>query len=364
MSARKPLVSPSEAILEEASGWFIDFNEGEIDAGGRERFDQWLRRSPEHVRAYVEIAAAWQDSSRLIESRKKVELDSIIERARAEHNVISLGARPASPEVSSRGKRSSYGKGLLAAAAAVILIAVGLGIYVQRSTYGTVVGEQRSLTLEDGSTIELNARSRVRIRYSSDERLVELLEGQALFSVRKDASRPFVVDSDGSRVRAVGTQFDVYRKASGTTTVTVIEGRVAVAAPRAVSSAAEPRDAAQAGSARGPATTGEVLLVAGEQLTVAPRSSPRPVRVDVAVATAWTQRKLVFEETPLAEAVAEFNRYSNRRIVIDDPVLARFHIRGSFEATDPEPLLNFLRDRFAVRVIEQGEEIRISGGEK
>ncbi len=82
-------------------------------------------------------------------------------------------------------------------------------------TYATGIGEQRSIVLADGSTVDLNSRSKIRIRFSSERRGVELIEGQALFKVAKDHARPFVVDSDGTRVRAVGTQFDVYRKRRG-----------------------------------------------------------------------------------------------------------------------------------------------------
>ncbi len=98
--------------------------------------------------------------------------------------------------------------------------------------YSTDIGERRSITLADGSTVDLNARSKLRIEFSSAERRVELLDGQALFQVAKDKQRPFIVHSGDATVRAVGTQFDVYRKDSGTT-ITVLEGRVAVYLQRA-----------------------------------------------------------------------------------------------------------------------------------
>ena len=93
--------------------------------------------------------------------------------------------------------------------------------------YATEIGERRSITLADGSTVDLNARSRVRIEFSKKERRVDLLDGQALFQVTKDKNRPFIVSSGDATVRAVGTQFDVYRR-TNSTTVTVLEGRVAV----------------------------------------------------------------------------------------------------------------------------------------
>jgi transmembrane sensor len=321
MSTSESRAQINEQILEEACDWFIDCNEGALDAAGRERFNQWLRRSPVHVRAYLEIGGAWEDSDKLNGGRP--------------FDPAALVARPTGRKVAP----------LLYALAAAALLALGMGVVIQRDAHTTTtgIGEQRSIVLEDGSAVELNVRSRLRVRFSRAERRVELVYGQALFQVKKDAVRPFVVVSSGTCVQAVGTQFDVYRKAIGTV-VTVVEGRVAVTADRAVAGGAGP----------------PVVLSTGEQLIVTPQATPHPARIDVAAATAWTQRKLVFDETPLAEAVAEFNRYNSRQMIIADASLADYHIRGKFAAGDPDRLLQFLRDRFDVDVHEQGDEIRIS----
>ena len=102
-----------------------------------------------------------------------------------------------------------------------------------------------------------------------------------------------------------------------------------------------------------------ILLSAGEQLTVTAQVASQPTPANVGAAIAWTQRRLVFDETSLQEAVAEFNRYNTRQIVIDDPQLAAYHIRGSFESSDPDRLIQFLRERFGAGVSDSGTEIRI-----
>jgi transmembrane sensor len=211
-----------------------------------------------------------------------------------------------------------------------------MGLLNRPNTYTTGMGELRSVVLEDDSTVELNVHSQVRVRFSRAQRMVELVAGEALFRVKKDAARPFIVLTSGTSVRAVGTQFDVYRKATGIT-VTVVEGRVAV-------------------------TEGKtpILLSAGNQVTVAPRAIPKVIPTDATAVTAWTQRKLIFNETPLREAAAEFNRYNSRQIVIEDASLADYHIRGTFEAGNPDRLLQFLRDRFDTDVRATGNEIHIS----
>src|SRR5258706_2080307 len=149
----------------------------------------------------------------------------LIARDRREHNVVPLDLSP-------RAERKVRPTRAALAMAASILLVSGLSMvsrYVLHSTpsYSTDVGEQRSLVLEDGSTVELNSRSRIRVAFNNTERSVHLMEGQALFHVARNPARPFVVHSGSARVRAVGTEFDVYRRATGTV-VTVVEGRVAV----------------------------------------------------------------------------------------------------------------------------------------
>jgi transmembrane sensor len=342
-------------ILEEACDWFVEFNEGELNASARAEFDQWLRRSPEHVRAYVEIAAAWEESARM-GTRRTLASDEVVARAREDLNVVSLASQIpvlARPDGVFPGARTSkYYTRPLAAAAAVLLVALAAsGVWYAngRNVYSTDVGEQRTLQLADGSTVELNSRSKLRVHLSPVERSVDLLDGEALFQVAKDAKRPFVVYSDKTRVRAVGTQFDVYRKVSGTT-VTVVEGRVSVA---------EAAVTAEGGGANAKPAE-DVLVSAGEQVTVAPDTVAHPARANVASVTAWRERKLVFDDSSLTGVITEFNRYNARQIVLDDAQLKAFHIRGAFSATDPDRFVEFLRHRFDVEITETSSEIRIS----
>jgi len=374
MASPRPPPEPTDAMLEEATGWLIDCSEGEQDAADRERFLEWLRRSPEHIRAYVEVAAAWEDSGRL-GALNLVEFDALFAQARADRNVLEFApsrqsTTAAATVENAAGKAARWAQFSLVAVLVALAIGAGYWVLALRGTYQTGIGEQRLIVLEDGSTIALNARSGVRVRYDSNERDVVLLNGQALFQVQKDFERPFVVRSNGTRVRAVGTQFDVYRKSTGTT-VTVIEGRVAITPNVRVKEGEGAQVPDQPGRpATGEAAaaivqphevdTGEVLLVAGQQLVVEPLLVQQPMQVDVTAVTAWTQRRLVFDETLLREAIDEFNRYNVRQIVVEDPLLAEYHIRGTFQATDPDRLVQFLRDRFDVRVVEVDGEIRVS----
>jgi len=347
----------SEQILEQACAWFIDLNEGEIDVAGRERFNHWLRRSPEHVRAYLEIAAAWEMSSSL-GGQHGVDAATLVAEALAEGNVVPFDSRvrdlnPTGGRGDSleppRAGRIEYRKPrwLLIAAAALVLFAVGIGLLNPSKSYTTGIGEQRSILLKDGSTVSMDARSQLRVQFSNTGRTVELIEGQALFQVKKE-TRPFMVLSNGTRVRALGTRFDVYRK-STVTTVTVVDGRVAVTAGPPTSSVPSASE-----------SVSPVLVSGGEQVIVTPQTTLQVQPANLLSATAWMQRKLIFDETPLKEAVAEFNRYNSQQMVVEDASLAEYHIRGNFEATDPERLIQFLRDRFGVGVRRDGNEILIS----
>ena len=352
--ARHPM---NTQIYEEASDWLVKHRTGELGEADRVAFDSWLRTSPVHVRAYLEMAEIWEDAAAL-DPATNASVDELIARAQGEGNVVAL-----SPEVAGRGAPADRGmvadshvgadrrargrfssRALLAAAVAVVCVGGGVFAWLNRApVYSTGVGEQRSLTLEDGSMVTLDTRSRIRVRFSERERDIDLLEGQALFRVAKNDRQPFVVRSDVAAVRAVGTEFDVYRQRTGVS-VTVLEGRVAV-----TSSSFEQRRADDA-----------VLVSAGQHVAVLESAKVTPSAVaDVAAATAWTQRRLIFESTPLSAVVEEFNRYNARRLVIAAPRLASFHVSGVFSSTDPALLVQFLRLQAGIAVRESDQQIDI-----
>ena len=214
--------------------------------------------------------------------------------------------------------------------------------------YATGTGEQRRIVLADGSAVDLNTRSRIEVDFREGSRDIHLLGGEAFFDVAKDPSRPFHVTSGTTVVRAVGTQFNVYRQ-STQTVVTVVEGRVAVTESPA-GSAAGPATVASTGSP-GPGAAA-LELSAGQEVVVASRparradtvrtSVVRPMPTNVRAATSWRQRRLIFEDRALADVVAQFNRYNRRQLVIQDAGLAGERISGVFDADKPQDLLAFL----------------------
>lgn len=335
-------------VYEEACDWFGECRSGELAAAARRDFDRWLRQSPDHIAAYLEVAALYQEGGAAIPA-SDADVEALISAAVQHHdNVVDLSPNAREPIVPPKSKRRIAVAASLATAAAVLVV-VSLMFWPQ--TYATGIGEQRSIVLADGSTVELNSRSKIRIRFSAERRGVQLIEGQALFKVAKDHARPFVVDSDGTLVRAVGTQFDVYRKREGTI-VTVVEGRVAILAEGGSYDVmfAEPES-----GALGPG----LLVSAGEQVTVNESSAQRATHPNIDGATAWRQRELVFDTASLFEVAEEFNRYNTRRLVIDKNEQYDFHISGVFSSTDPSSLIRFLQSRRDLRIVETETAIRV-----
>ena len=361
---------PNQQVLEEASSWFIDFRSGDVDARGRKDFHDWLRRSPDHIGAYLDIASTYADLP--APGPGGLDVDALINRAMTstDDRIVRLGS--SSPLPTRRpGARRSRAALSMALTASIVLAGIATWAYTQRGLYDTGVGEQRSITLPDGSTVDMNARSTVRVRFSKDMREVYLLAGQALFQVATDQRRPFVVRSGGTQVRALGTQFDVYRKKSGTI-VTVIEGRVGIvtdSGPPSVRTQSDDASPAQGARAvaeptRPPSVTGAtsapVVLGAGEQITLGSDAPSAPRRADIPAATAWTHHRLVFEDATLSEVAEEFNRYSVRPMRVQLAGLESFHVSGTYSSANPDSLLRFMRAQPGIRVTVTDEEIRIA----
>jgi transmembrane sensor len=340
----------NEQVLMEASTWFIEYRSGPLSAHAQEQFMAWLRRSPEHIRAYLDVSRAYVDLPAASEvPRGEVERLLAKFEVRESDKVVALEERtPRHVSVPAPSPRGGALRSRLTLAASLLLViggAISGYLWTQRGLYVTGRGESRTVTLEDASRIELNAYSRLRVRYSKSERDVDLLEGQAFFQVAKDKQRPFVVRAGDARVRAVGTEFDVYRHGSETT-VTVLEGTVAVLPD--VTSPLPSRLAMP-----------DLLVTAGEQAIVTPQGNQKAHTANVSAATAWTRGQLEFDETPLSEVADQFNRSSTRVLVLDSQALNDIRISGVYSSVDPTSLILFLKSQPDLLVTESGNQIEV-----
>lgn len=353
-------------IEREAAVWLVEMQTSESSSGTRGRLNwwpgprplystpRWLRASRAHVRACAELKPLWEVARRY-DSGRMIDVESLIAAARTEASVVPIEKpRSAEPECAGSAVKEyrvpANRRRLQRAAAAALALVIIAGLlggsfYPSRAQeYATGIGEQRTLTLFDGSSVKMHGATRIRVLFSAHERRIDLLQGEALFSVVKDAGRPFeVVVSDGTRIRDIGTRFDVNRIHSATI-VTVLEGRVVVTRP--CSPIATPSCAL--------AILHPVEVGAGQQVIVTPDMTTRPQPANLAAATAWTRNLLVFDSTPLEQAAEEFNRVNVRQLVIKGTRLQNLHVYGLFKASDPSSVPRFLQ---ALRARQPGIQV-------
>jgi transmembrane sensor len=200
--------------------------------------------------------------------------------------------------------------------------------------------------------VDVNTQSEIRVAFTSTERRVELVRGEAFFDVAKDSARPFIVATDLATAKAIGTRFSVYRAQTGTI-VTVAEGRVLVRDRHTVAgeskSVADPEDA--------------VEVIPGTQAEAQPGHHVQMRRANVTSTFAWREHRLVFDGEPLATVVEEFNRYNSPPLLISDARLREQHISGVFGANDPESLLDFLVKVDHIAVTRDANGVTHIGGD-
>lgn len=316
---------PEEERAErEAADWFAKLNTLSITTAALEQFQAW-RRVPSNDAAYERIEALWDVGDRL---RDDPDIQRSVARALNRRPWLSRvqAAWNATPKVRN---------GAIAMAAAALLVLTF--VIDQSGRYQTGVGEQQVVTLEDGSRLRLDTDSAVKVRFGRDGRDIQLLRGQVFFDVAHDSSRPFVVSARGTQVRALGTRFDV-RLTGEAVKVTLVEGSVEVTRPE---------------------TTKAWRLEPGQALNT-DQASAQPRQVDVAAATSWTSGRLIFRETPLAQAVAEVNRYSRNKVVVDSPRLQTVSVNGVFEVGDTEAFVSAVSDLFELKAKRSEREIRLT----
>ena len=313
-----------ESARREASEWIARLNADDCSAEDYARFDAWRTAHPRHAQAYDELAATWQRFTTAGRTVRAVSFGTAMQGA-----------------ATVRRRRWPH----VAVAAVVAVFTVGLGWWWQQqppSSFVTGIGEHASIALPDGSRLELNSNSVVRVEYSDAARVIRLDQGEAFFTVAHAPERPFWVVADRTWVRAVGTAFNVYRREDGVR-VTVSEGRVKVGA---VARREAPTDAALD---RVPVS----LLGAGQQAVLrggaaSVHALPTP-EVDREIS--WRSGTIYFEDRPLREVIDEMGRYTPLRIEVG-PQAQAITIGGTFQ-TNPqgaEALLAMLQDGLGLHV--------------
>lgn len=324
-----------------AAEWILKQHTGEWTEADAMELQQWMQVATTNRVAYLRAQSAWNEASRLKVLGAGL-TPGIVPSSRDFNGSAFFKQQPGrsdlvEPHVPRRPMRAAWGL------AASVLLAISGYVAWHRGNvtveeYSTAVGVTSAIPLSDGSKVTLNTDSEIQIHLTEAERSARLEQGEAFFEVSKDPSRPFVVMAGERRIVVLGTKFSV-RRENDEVQVVVTEGLVRL----------DDAKIAAGGVARAKATR-----VAVEQ-----RSLP-----EVEELLSWRSGFLVFHETPLAEAVAEFNRYNKRQVVIRDASVAALKVSGNFKATYLDSFVGLLEEAFPVEVERQDRRIVLIARER
>jgi transmembrane sensor len=352
------------AVAEQAVDWFVERDEGPLDARESAALVAWYKASPINVEEFLGVATIARDL-RAAGADPEHSVEALVAQARDDDDgrVQPLWPRAFAALSDLRIRRWQTSAVTIAA-----LGVVSLGLFwlwnlrpipqpaspagATALHFATRHGEQQTHRLADDSVLHLNTDTAVTVQYGKTQRLVMLTSGQAAFEVAHEPKRPFHVLAGPAEVIDLGTKFDV-RLRSDSSVVTVVEGRVAVG----------PSDMSERGSMsanqRPPVRL--VQLGPNQQVSVSRDEWPAtPTAVDAKRTTAWLHRQIAFDHEPLERVAAEFNRYAPKPIEVMTPELRKLEITGTFSIDDSEELLAFLRSLDGVSVDVTATGIRVS----
>jgi transmembrane sensor len=309
-------------IEEEAAAWVWRLDRATVAAADRQAFEAWLRQDPRHRRAAAEFSTVWAALDGLAEAKRDEKIATFTQTA--------LPSRRRHPQA-----------WWLAAAAVLAAVVVGT-IWLQQGrelqTLATAVGQQRNVTLADGSIVTLNTNTIVETDLRRHERQIYLRKGEAHFQVAHDRSRPFLVHAGDAVVRAVGTAFEVRVLTDQHVDVVVNEGRVEV---QTTATIARPAVATTLRALN----AGERLSASGQDYAVTPITAQQ-----LSSELAWREGAIVFDAEPLADAIAEIERYTDARIVVSDPEIAALRVGGRFRTGDVQEFFDALQTALPVSI--------------
>ena len=292
-------------LLAEAVDWRMRLDAAPGDAAVRAALDAWLAKSAARRRAYADV-------ERLVRVADTLPADYEDLQSEAKSPPDSPPVRSL-PVRSRAARRAGYAAIALAACLAFLFLPT-LQLWLA-SDYRTSTAELRTITLEDGSVVSLDAGSAVAVRYVASRREVALLSGRAFFQVVPAADRPFVVVAEDVTVTVTGTAFDV-GSSGDIVSVAVQSGTVEVASSRDKGTVAR--------------------LTRGERLEI-DRTSGRTAKSEIVPGdvAAWRDRRLVVDKATIAEVMGELGRHYPGVVVLSDRKLAQRRVSGVFDLRQP-----------------------------
>lgn len=328
-----------------ASEWLAHRYSGDWSDEDQAALARWMDASTEHRVAYLRLELAWRQSDRLKALGAGTQdlappppgqwtLTPFFEADTVDREDSRDPAAAQAPVTPKNRRRT-----LAIAASIVLAITAGLATYLfwpAGRAYETDIGAIASVPMPDGSSVTLNTDSEVRIEVSQKERRIELTHGEAFFDVAPDPTRPFIVAAGSRRVIAVGTRFSV-RRDGDDVQVVVTEGKVRIEGGAGAAPYLSAGTVARA-SRSGVLVQTKAIAEAEEQLS-------------------WRAGILIFRNQSLADAIAEFNRYNIRKIIVEDPTLAALRIEGNFRSNNVDAFVRLLEQVYGISVSQDEQRI-------
>lgn len=316
-------------VRAEAAAWIARLHGPARTREMEEGFRCWLAEHPAHAAEFELATDAWNETAH-----------------------VPLSRAPDVTDERSTVRRNPWAWRLAAGMAAGVVAAAWIAHGLSRTVVSTGVGEQETIVLADGSRVTLNTNSRVIVHYGRRTRNVILRYGEAYFQVVHNAVRPFVVQAGSQKVIDVGTSFVVRRDGvgQGSLSVTVVEGRVAVA----------PVSVADILPKVPPLKV--VFVSAGNRLLLRPHALPRIQAEPPTQATAWLRGELIFNDTDLGAAAAQLNRYNSVKIVLGSAQLENIHVSGLFRIGASESFARTVAEDHHLRLVVRHKALVLEPG--
>jgi transmembrane sensor len=332
-----------EEIFDQSSLWIAKLSRG-LTPEETEQLRTWLR-DQRRREVLFKMAEIWDKMDTL---QGLADIFPIPEpKADAwESTGVESCRSPKGRSISKRVCASTYA--LSVSVAALVMVAVlsiaFLGSETSGNTFSktfiTAKGETSSFYLNDGSHLVLNTNGRLHVRYSNQERLLLLEQGELSINVAHDMSRPLSVISGGRVVQAVGTAFNVNLRDNQVVEIIVTEGTVRV---KDVSMTDRDRPVGRLPESAMTITRGEKVTL-GRINEIATKME----EVDIAVALGWRQGNLIFRGETLEQALTEVSRYTDIEFEIADSDIRNKQIAGLFKIGDIQGLLSTLDKNFQI----------------
>lgn len=307
-----------QRIEDEAVEWFVILRDEDSTENDRLRFEDWLSADPEHKRAWQAVERVWTGLDLLAEKRISPS-ESLADRAAPRY--LRLSRRDG------KTPRQVPWKGLALAACFVLTLLIGWQLIPagMMADYRSGIGERQTVRLEDGSQIELGASSAIDVSYTDERRTVELLTGEAFFTIAKDPARPFVVQADNGEVSVLGTAFNVKIEDGVTVAVTHNTVEVSVAGTRE--------------------RVSEGHFVHYDATGISDVKN-----ADLDIVQAWRNDQLVFRDATLNQVITELQRYRRGHIRLLSGEAGNLRVTAVFDAHRPDAALDTIAESLNLRI--------------